>query len=71
MEDHLHVYDDPDQQRKGDQKGRYDNAMYMVPLKSHQEEKYQYEKPQISALSLPKMKLPAYESITCQNQDDF
>ena len=59
----------PDQERKGDQKGSYDSEMYMVPLKSHQEEKNQYEQPQVSALSLPKMKLPTYEGTTISEND--
>lgn len=63
-EDYLHVYDYPDQQRKGYQKDGCDSEgeMCLVPLKSHQEKKNEYEKPQISALSLPKMRPPMYET---------
>ena len=44
----------------------------MVPLKPRQEEKSEYEQPQVSVLSLPKMKLPdsVYESTTTQHQNN-
>ena len=72
MEDYLHVYDNPTQQRKGDQKDSCDGEMYLVPLKSHQEKKNEYEQPQISALSLPKMRPPGpvYECTTNPHQND-
>ena len=59
----------PDQKRKDNRKGSYEN-IYMVPLKSHQEDKNQYEQPQVSVLSLTKMKVPVYESTTTQHQSE-
>ena len=72
MEDYLHVYDNPEQQRKGYQKDSCvsEGEMYLAPLKSHQEKKNEYEKPQISALSLPKMRPPVYECAINPHQND-
>ena len=75
MEDYLHVYDsagNPDQKSKDNLKSSPDGKKYMVPLKPRQEKKSEYEQPQVSVLSLPKMKLPesVYESTTTQHQNN-
>ena len=44
------------------QKGNYDSKKYMVPLKPHQEEKSEYEQPQVSVLSM-KVLLANYRMI--------
>ena len=76
METYLHVYDRVSNSNKKSNeilKSGHDSKMYMVPLKSLQEEeeeKSEYEQPQVSVLSLPKMTLPVYESTTAQHQND-